>query len=69
MFICYSSFGCMQACSHVRELRSMQGRSFLDRESHLCLLGKTLPLDDGVVQLCIRVRELSVVNEQLKTLC
>ena len=36
---------------------------------YLRLLGKALTLDDGVVQLCVRVGQLPVVHKQLKALC
>lgn len=36
--------------------------------SHLCLLGKALALDDGIVELCVRVGQLAVIHKQFKAL-
>lgn len=43
----------------------MQGQAML----YLRLLGKTLALYNGVIQLCIRIRQLPIIHEQLKSLC
>ena len=37
--------------------------------SHLGLLGKALTLDDGIIELCVRVGQLTVVHKQFKALC
>lgn len=36
--------------------------------SHLSLLGKALALGDGIVELCVRVGQLTVVHKQFKAL-
>ena len=53
-------------CTATRETSNGLTRG---RWLYLCLLGEALALDNGVVQLCVRVGQLAVVHKQLKALC